>query len=115
MAVCVLRLTELKLPITHDDSALKQAILLRLGIAEAELLGYSIAKRSHDARKRSAIVFIYSVDVEVAGGAAAEQALLQRLSKTDKHIGVTPDTSYQLVATASPDFYAAKQAARPIV
>lgn len=115
MAVCVLRLTELKLPITHAESALKEEILRRLGIPAADLVSYTVAKRSHDARKRSAIVFIYSIDVEIAGGETAEQALLKRLTKTDKHIGVTPDTSYRLVATAPADFYANSKTARPIV
>ena len=111
----MLRLTELKLPITHAQNALKDEILKRLGITAEQLVGYTIAKRSHDARKRSAIIFIYSIDVEIAGGEAVEQGLLTRLAKTDKHITVTPDTSYHLITTAPMDFYASNKAARPIV
>ncbi|HEY8119512.1 MAG TPA: NAD(P)/FAD-dependent oxidoreductase [Methylophilaceae bacterium] len=110
----MLRLTELKLPITHPESALKAEVLRRLDIPADQLLNYTIAKRSHDARKRSAIVFIYSIDVEIAGGEAAEQALLKR-QKADKHLTVTPDTNYKQVAAAPADFYANAKHARPIV
>ena len=60
----MLRITELKLPLDHDDDALAAAILARLGISADELTGYTVAKRSYDARKRGAIVLIYSVDVD---------------------------------------------------
>ena len=60
----MLRLTDIKLPLDHSGSALRAAILERLGIATDELTGFTVAKRSYDARKRGAIVLIYSVDVE---------------------------------------------------
>jgi uncharacterized FAD-dependent dehydrogenase len=90
-----MRLTELKLPLDHSESDLHAAILKRLGIAADELVGYSIFRRSHDARKPSAIVFIYTLDVEVKD----EKVLLARL-RGDRHIGPTPDTSYHFVAKA---------------
>ncbi len=92
-----MRLTELKLPLDHSESDLNAAILKRLGIAADELVGYSIFRRSHDARKPSAIVFIYTLDVEVRN----EKALLARLGG-DRHIGPTPDTAYHFVAKAPP-------------
>ncbi|MCX7168643.1 MAG: NAD(P)/FAD-dependent oxidoreductase [Rhodocyclales bacterium] len=90
-----MRLTELKLPLDHSDSDLHDAILKRLGIAVDELVGYSIFRRSHDARKPSAIVFIYTLDVEVKN----EKDLLARL-QGDRHVGPTPDTAYHFVAKA---------------
>ena len=60
----MLRLTDLKLPLDHPEPALREAILVRLGIAADELAGYTVAKRSYDARRRGAIVLIYSVDVD---------------------------------------------------
>ena len=92
-----MRLTELKLPLDHSASDLHAAILKRLGIAADELVGYSIFRRSHDARKPSAIVFIYTLDVELRN----EPAVLKRL-RGDRHIGPTPDTSYHFVAMAPP-------------
>ena len=92
----MLRLTDLKLPLEHSDDALRAAILLRLGVSANELLGYSVYKRSYDARKRGHIVLIYSLDVALSN----EAAVLARLAG-DAHVGVSPDTTYQFV-TAPP-------------
>jgi hypothetical protein len=91
----MLRITEIKLPITHADDALRPAILKRLGIADADLIRFSIYKRSTDARKKDAIQFIYTVDVEVAN----ETAVLKRL-KGDRHITPSPDMEYRHAAHA---------------
>ena len=48
----MLRLTELKLPLDHADDALRPAIVQRLGIADNDLLTFSVFKRSYDARKK---------------------------------------------------------------
>ena len=103
----MLRLTEIKLPLNHAEDALKTAILKKLQIAAKDLVGFSIFKRSHDARKKDEIVFVYIVDVDVA--AALEARLLNRL-KRDPHVRATPDMSYRPVTHAPPHF-----AKRPIV
>ena len=110
----MLRLTEIKLPLDNTEADLKNAVLQRLGIAEAELLNFTVVRRSHDARKRSAIIFIYSVDFELQGGEKAEQALLKKL-KDEKHLSVAPDVSYYPVATAPADFAVTDETKRPIV
>ncbi|NHQ93441.1 NAD(P)/FAD-dependent oxidoreductase [Janthinobacterium lividum] len=89
----MLRLNEVKLPLEHDDAALPAAILARLGIAAGELLGFTVFKRSYDARKRSAVVLIYSLHVEVKN----EAAVLARLGH-DIHLMPAPDTDYKFVA-----------------
>ncbi|NHZ64865.1 NAD(P)/FAD-dependent oxidoreductase [Massilia genomosp. 1] len=89
----MLRINELKLPLDHAEADLRQAILARLGIAGADLLGFSVFKRSYDARKRSAIVLIYAINAEVRDQAG----LLARLGH-DAHILPAPDTSYAFVA-----------------
>jgi uncharacterized protein len=91
----MLRLTELKLPLDHAADALRPAICQRLGIADDQLLGFSIFKRSYDARKRSAITLIYTLDFEVAD----EARLLAKLAD-DRHLGPTPDTQYKYVTQA---------------
>ena len=50
----MIRLTELKLPLDHAEGALGAAILARLGIGADALESFSIFRRAHDARKRSA-------------------------------------------------------------
>ncbi len=89
----MLRLNEVKLPLEHDDAALPAAILARLGIAADELLGFTVFKRSYDARKRSAVVLIYSLHVDVKN----EAAVLARLVH-DIHLMPAPDTDYKFVA-----------------
>ena len=91
----MLRLTEIKLPLDHPQHALQDAILLRLGIRADELLGFTIFRRGFDARKPSAIKFIYTLDVEIAN----EKKVLQ-LFKNDLHIKSAPDTQYHFVAHA---------------
>ena len=85
----MLRLTELKLPLDHPPEALREAITQRLGILEAELLDFSIFKRSYDAHKLN--------------------ALLKKL-RDDRNVVSTPDTSYHFVGHAP-----AKLGARPVV
>ena len=89
----MLRLNEVKLPLEHDDAALPAAILARLGITADELLGFTVFKRSYDARKRSAVVLIYSLHVDVKN----EAAVLARLGH-DIHLMPAPDTDYKFVA-----------------
>jgi len=102
----MLRITELKLPLDHPESALREAIVSRLGIGHAELIGFTVFKRSYDARKRNAVVLIYALDVEVRN----EAAVLARLRK-DPHVMPSPDTGYKFVQAAKP----APGAARPVV
>jgi uncharacterized FAD-dependent dehydrogenase len=94
----MLRITELKLPLDHAADALRPAICQRLGITDGELLDFSIFKRSYDARKKSAIVLIYTLDIAVAD----ESALLAEFAD-DRHLGPTPDTTYKFVAQAPAD------------
>ncbi len=91
----MLRLTEVKLPLDHAEPELKAAVLKRLGVKEGDLLGFSIFRRGYDARKKSAISLVYSVDVELRN----EAAVLKRL-RDDRHIGPAPDMRYQFVAQA---------------
>ncbi len=101
----MLRLNEIKLPLDHPEGALRAALLAKLGIPPEALRGFTVCKRSYDARKRGAIVLIYSVEVETADDAA----VLQRFAQ-DPHVLPAPDTSYKFVAQAP-----AKLAQRPIV
>jgi hypothetical protein len=101
----MLRLTELKLPLDHPADALRAAILQRLELKDDELLSVSIFKRSHDARKKHALLLIYAVDIEVRN----EAALLKKF-RTDRQLAPTPDMAYHFVGHAPANF-----AHRPIV
>ena len=101
----MLRLTDVQLPLDHVAADLPAAILARLGIEAADLHGFTIFRRSYDARKKTAIVLIYSLDVDVAN----EPAVLTRLHG-NRSVGITPDTGYHFVAQAP-----AGMTRRPIV
>ena len=98
----MLRITELRLPLDHGPDDLLPAVLTRLGLAEAELSSLVVFKRSHDARKKSAVVLIYTIDCTLAAG-VDEAALLARHAG-DSHVRPTPDTRYHLVAQAPVGF-----------
>jgi len=91
----MLRLNEIQLPLDHPEDALQAAILARLGISAEEMLGYTIFRRSYDARKKTAVILTYSVDVDLKG----ESAILKRM-KGDRSVMPTPDTNYHFVAQA---------------
>lgn len=91
----MLRLTEIKLPLAHAADEIKTAILDRLNIDTDELISYVIYKRGVDARKPSAILFVYTLDVELKNAAT-----IQANFKNDPHLSATPDTRYRFVALA---------------
>ncbi|MCW6530138.1 MULTISPECIES: NAD(P)/FAD-dependent oxidoreductase [Sphingomonas] len=101
----MLRLTELTLPLHHADEALPAAICKRLRITPRELIRYVVARRANDARDKTRIQLVYSVDVNVKN----EAAVLARFRK-DRNVQPTPDTSYKFVTQAPP-----AGAKRPVV
>jgi uncharacterized FAD-dependent dehydrogenase len=88
----MLRITDLKLPLDHAPEALATAIHKRLGITPDDLISYAVARRANDARKKSAILMIYSVDVVLAD----EAPILTRFVG-DPHVKPAPDTEYRFV------------------
>ena len=86
----MIRITELKLPLDHDEHALPALIAKTLGITSAELVGYTIYKRSYDARMKK-LLLVYIADIEVAS--KLETALLKQFD-AHPHIRPTPDQHY---------------------
>jgi uncharacterized FAD-dependent dehydrogenase len=105
----MLRITELRLPLNHPEPALRAAVLARLGLTDAALRQMTIARRGYDARRKSDIVLVYSIDCEVDD----EAAVLARHAG-DPHIRTAPDTNYRFVAELPAD-YAQRQRPRPVV
>ena len=104
----MIRINELRLPLEHPPEALPAAAARRLDIPEAAIRRLSVFKRSHDARKKNALMFIYSVDVDIENE-EEETRLLERFAD-DPKIGPTPDTNYHFVAKAP-----ATSFSRPVV
>ena len=108
----MLRITELRLPLDHAEDALRPAILARLGVRDADLASFTVFKRSYDARKKTAIVLIYTVDCQLA---VDESAVLARFAG-DQHVRVSPDTNYRFIGQAAGGFFEGSSARRrPIV
>lgn len=87
----MIRLSGLSLPLDHAPDALEPAICARLGIAREALREFSVFKRGNDARKRTAILLVYTLDIELEPEVEAE--VLARLAG-DKDVRPTPDMAY---------------------
>ena len=91
----MLRLSGLALPLDHAPEAIPAAIATRLGVEPDAVREYRVFKRGNDARRKSAILLVYTVDVALAD----ETAVLERLAG-DKDVRATPDMAYRFVAQA---------------
>lgn len=94
----MIRLTEIRLPLTHEEGELREAIAKKLRIPAQQVLSFTLFKRGYDARKKNNIQLIYTLDVEVEN----EAELLATLSD-DPHVRITPDMEYKFVAQAPAD------------
>ena len=101
----MLRLTDIKLSLDHQDQDLTQAVLTKIGCPPQQLKRVSVFKRGFDARNKKAIQLIYTLDIEVDD----QETLLARFS-SDPQVKISPDTRYQFVAQAPTDL-----TARPVV
>jgi uncharacterized FAD-dependent dehydrogenase len=88
------RLTGVRLPLGHDEAALRAAVCAGFGVGQAQLRGFTVFRRAYDARKKSDISLVYTIDADV-DSAAGEAA---------------PDVGYKFVAAAP-----ARSFLRPVV
>ncbi len=86
----MIRITELKLPLDHDEAALPALIVKTLGISPSDLIRHTLYKRSYDARMKK-LLLVYIADIEVAP--ALEATLLKKFD-AHPHIRSTPDQNY---------------------
>jgi uncharacterized protein len=103
----MIRLTEIKLPLAHPETAIAEAVVRTLGIQADELKSVSIFKLSFDARKAD-LLQVYIVDVALVSD-ALEAEVLHRF-ENNLHVRPSPDMAYKPVATAPSDLKA-----RPVV
>ena len=94
------RITDLRLPLDHPDDALPAAIRAMLALDDAAPLTWSVARRAVDARRKTDIQLVYTIDVTNPPLTAAP----------DRHIGPIPDPAYHPVAKAP-----SRPASRPVV
>ncbi len=107
----MLRINELKLPLNHTQDDLSHAIVKKLAITAEDLLGFTVFKRSYDARQKTKIVLIYQLDVQISS--SVEQTLIAGLTQ-NSGIRKTPDTDYYFVGQAKTSFPSQSEH-RPVV
>ena len=88
----MIRIQQLKLPITHTQRELERKVQRELGLRRDETVSIKIRKRSIDARKKPELYFNYVIDCH----AADEEKLLKRINK--KHIISVSEKAYQFPA-----------------
>jgi uncharacterized FAD-dependent dehydrogenase len=91
----MLRLTNIQLPLDHQEADIKKAILNKLSISEDQLIDFTVFKRGYDARKKAKIILIYTLDVDTC----LNDELLERFVK-DNQVKASPDMRYNFVAQA---------------
>jgi len=101
----MIRLSNIKLPLDHDEQALTDAILKTLNIDGTQLNSFNVFRRGYDARKKTNIFLIYTLDVDTNTNAQ----LLENFAD-NQLIKATPDLDYHFVAQAP-----AELEERPIV
>ncbi|MEG3180804.1 NAD(P)/FAD-dependent oxidoreductase [Sphingomonas sp. LT1P40] len=102
----MIRLSGLSLPLDHPPEAIAPAICARLGIDAADLRSWTVFKRGNDARKRTAIMLVYTFDIALND----EATVLARLTG-DKDVRPTPDMTYTPPVIAPGDW----SGLRPVV
>ncbi|MDP2847716.1 MAG: hypothetical protein Q8O35_05925 [Humidesulfovibrio sp.] len=77
----MLRLTDIRLPLpdgpAHAEAELRAAAAERLGLRPDDISSLRLVRRSLDARKKNAAVFLYSLDVSCVDEAGEAQVLAQ--------------------------------------
>ena len=105
----MIRVTEVKLPLDHDEADLKQALYNRLKQFPSE---YQVIRRGYDARRRGDIQLVYTIDCSIDN----EEEFLRNHS-LDRNLSKTPEVRYQFVMSRQTGEKIANQASyvRPVV
>ena len=88
---CSYRLSNLKLPLEHNSDALRAKVVSQLELSDEELVNLHVYRRGYDARNKSNIHFIYTLDL-----AFSEEVDTTKLVQKFK-LQITPDMSYNQV------------------
>ena len=87
----MIKINQLKLSIEHSKESLEDKIAKTLKISKGQILSYEIVKRSIDARKKNEILYIYSIEVEVAD----EKKVVERCK--NQNVMIAKKTVYQTI------------------
>ena len=100
----MIRIRNFSLPFDHKPDSLKRKLAKRLNVAREEISSLTVVRKSVDARRKSRILVVYTIDLQVAN----ESEVLARFSG-DVNVSAAPSMDYQMpVAETMPG-------ARPVV
>lgn len=94
----MIRVSQIKLPISHTKEQLEQKIRKTLKLGEIQPLEYKIVKQSIDARKKPELMYVYSVDVKIAN----ENKIIK---KVDSNNVMSTKEAYYHLPQSFPDFF----------
>lgn len=80
----MLRVSQVKLPVTHTREELEKKLIKMLRIEKGQLLSWNIWKQSLDARRKPELYYVYTLDAEVRG----EEFVYQKLEKKHQNKNV---------------------------
>lgn len=86
----MIRISQLKLRVTHDERDLKDAVCKLLRINQDEIISLKLLRRSLDARKKPDIFYIYTLDVAVK-----KEDRVLKLNRNNKDIAKAEDKVYE--------------------
>ena len=78
----MIKINQIKLPVTHSDEALKKKIIKMLKLNAKTGFTYRILKKSLDARKKPELFYTYSVAVEIEDTKNSEEAIVKRAASS---------------------------------
>ncbi|MCE2918032.1 MAG: hypothetical protein LW768_21135, partial [Rubrivivax sp.] len=93
----MLRLTDLRLPLDHPEPALRAAVLSRLALPDEALRAMTVVRRAWDARKKSAVVLIYTLDCTLDSPDTEAALLAGADARGERDLRPAPDTRYRLL------------------
>ncbi|MDD2220225.1 MAG: FAD-dependent monooxygenase [Desulfoplanes sp.] len=102
----MIRITQIKVPIDHTTRDLHQAAAEHLGIDQTKIMAVHVRRQSIDARKRSALFFVYTRDLELAPETAILDASRYRTAPDMHYTPPSPaprgDTPRPVIIGAGP-------------
>lgn len=87
----MLRISQLKLPVTHTREQLEKKIIKTLRISRKDLGQYYIRKRSLDARKKPELYYVYSIDLVLKNEAHVLKIMKGKVRKVSDHSYSVPE------------------------
>ena len=115
----MIKVNQVKLPVTASVKMLRLQCAKLLGVKPAEIATLEVLRRSIDARKRPEIFFSYTLLVELEGGLRAEEKLVKRLRNRDVQMGErveyrAPELGEKIGDVPRRDYFR-EEAHRPVV